>query len=232
MVNSPAVTVQQATREVKPGQTSPPVSSSLPLPGSNSGQRQPWHTATTSSISGLAQASATTGAGAIRISPRDVMRHTVTYAFTGIFLIWLWAPLVRTLFIGLGASSLAATWLAIITYATACLLLAYRRTKKEARPAVFPSQPASWTPSPSVSIRTPTPRSVPVIRSQPAPSRVSANRTMIVGTAPLVGSKIRLIYHKPSCKWAVKISYRNRVQFSSEADAKGRGYRACSVCSP
>jgi len=232
MVNSPAVTVQQATREVKPGQTPPPVSSSPPHAGSNGGQSQPWYTATASSVSGVAQSSATTGLAAIRISPRDVARHTVTYAFMGIFLVWLWVPLFRSSFIGLGASSPAATWLSIITYATACALLAYRRTKKEARPPVFSSKPASWTASPSVSIPIPAARSAPVTRSQPAPSRVSTKRTTTVGNVSLVGSKIRLIYHKPSCKWAIKISYRNRVQFTSEADARGRGYRACSVCSP
>ncbi len=229
MVNSPTVTVQQATREVKPGQAPPaPVSNSVPLSGSNAGYSQHWQTA---APSGVYIPSSPKGAAAVQVPPREVARHTVTYAFLGIFLIWLWIPLLRMPFVGLGASSQAATWLSVLTYLAVCATLAYRRAKKEANPAVFSSQPASWIPTPPVSAASTAPRSAPTYRSQPQPNRVSTRR---VSTAPmsLVGSKIRQIYHKPTCRWATKISYRNRMQFSSEADAKGRGYRPCSVCSP
>lgn len=232
MVNSPAVTVQQATREVKPGQAPPaPVSSSIPLPGINAGHNQPWYTATPASVTVPWQTSPTKGAAAAQIAPREVARHTVTYAFLGIFLIWLWIPLLRMPFVGLGASSQTATCLAVLTYLAACTFLAYRRAKKESTLTVFSSQPASWTPVPPISTTSSAPRSAPAHRSQPAPSRVSSSRASTAAMS-LVGSKIRLIYHRPSCKWAGKISYRNRIQFSSEADAKGRGYRPCSVCSP
>jgi micrococcal nuclease len=60
----------------------------------------------------------------------------------------------------------------------------------------------------------------------------TASSSVSVAQASFVGSKIRSVYHKPTCKWAIKISYRNRVQFRSLADAKAAGYRACGVCSP
>ena len=230
MVNSPAVTVQQATREVKPGQVPPPpASSAIPLLGGHSTPGQPWYTTAPASVTVPLSTSATRWSVSVQIAPREVGRHTITYAFMGIFLIWLWVPLLRFPFVGLGATPQAATWLAVFTYLAACTILAYRRAKKEAKPVIPLSQPSSWASTPSI----PAPvasRLAPTYRPVSTPSKV-ANRATTAHKM-LVGSKIRLIYHKPSCKWAVKISYRNRVNFKPEADAQGRGYRACSVCSP
>lgn len=50
--------------------------------------------------------------------------------------------------------------------------------------------------------------------------------------ANLVGSNIRFIYHRPSCKWAMRISRRNNVRFTTGNEARSNGYRACRVCSP
>jgi serine/threonine protein kinase len=228
MVTSPAVTVQQATREVKPGQAPPPpVSSAIPLPSSHTSPGQPWYTTAPANVTIPVSTPYTQGATTVQITPRDVARHTVTYAFMGIFLSWLWFPLLRLFFAGTGATSQAAPWLAVFTYLAACILLAYRRTQKEAKPHVATSQPVGWTPAPPIS----TSRPAPAYSSYSTRSKASGSSA---STAPraLVGSKIRMIYHKPSCKWAIKISPRNRVSFSSEADAKGRGYRPCSVCSP
>jgi hypothetical protein len=235
MVNSPTVTVQQATREVKPGQVPPPITSPAPIFGSNTSvYTQRPQTAGSSSVFTPAQAYPIGASATIRVSPREIARHTLTHAFLGIFLVWLWNPLSRSLFAGLGASSQAATWLSVLTYLAACSLLAYRRVKKEAIALSSSPQVVSWTTTPPTASSAP----IPTItyRSQPAPRNVSTGRAsasrVSTSQASLVGSKIRLIYHKSTCKWATKISYRNRIQFSSEADAKGRGYRACSVCSP
>jgi hypothetical protein len=88
------------------------------------------------------------------------------------------------------------------------------------RPAAVPT-PVS-TPSPTWRRRTPT------WKSGSTPTRpVSAGPASRV-----VGSKIRLIYHRPSCDWAAKISGRNRTEFASAQTAIARGYRPCRVCSP
>lgn len=47
-----------------------------------------------------------------------------------------------------------------------------------------------------------------------------------------VGSVNSNIYHYPSCEWAKKIYPENEIWFSSVADAKAHGYRACRVCEP
>lgn len=48
----------------------------------------------------------------------------------------------------------------------------------------------------------------------------------------VVASRIRSIYHRPSCEWALKMSRRNRIAFASTAEARQHGYRACRACSP
>ncbi len=230
MLQSPTVTVQQATREVKPGAVLPTAAGTVSPAGNNAGiSGQPTQRARAISGFQVAQSSSATQTGARITSPlstRDVVRHGITYAFVGVFLIWLWIPLLRLPFVGLGASTQAATWLSVLTYLTACMGLGYRRARKEAQPMTFPSIPVR-----SVTIQPP-----PASRPSPRPT-VTFRSTTATSPAPvaqmsLVGSKIRLIYHKPTCKWGAKISYRNRVQFRSQADAKVAGYRACSVCSP
>jgi hypothetical protein len=229
MVNSPAVTVQQATREVKAGQVPPPrVSSAVPLPSSTASS-QPWYAAAPASVNVPYLTSPTKGAVSVPLASREVARHALTYAFLGIFLIWIWIPLLRYPFVGLGATSRAATWLATFSYLAVCMSLAYRRANREANPTASVSQTVSWTPTPP--IPAPASRPAPIYSSRPVTSKVASSGASTVPKV-LVGSKIRQIYHKPSCSWAMKISSRNRIQFSSDADAKGRGYRPCSVCSP
>ncbi len=52
------------------------------------------------------------------------------------------------------------------------------------------------------------------------------------GERVYVGSVNSNIYHYPSCRWANEIHYDNEIWFSSVADAKSHGYRACKVCKP
>ena len=39
-------------------------------------------------------------------------------------------------------------------------------------------------------------------------------------------------FHNPGCKWAQKISSRNKVVFHSRSEAINAGYKACKVCNP
>jgi hypothetical protein len=47
-----------------------------------------------------------------------------------------------------------------------------------------------------------------------------------------VASSIRGIYHKPSCRWAQKISASNLIGFKSRDEAEKSGRRPCKVCKP
>ena len=47
-----------------------------------------------------------------------------------------------------------------------------------------------------------------------------------------VASSAREPFHKPSCKWAQKISASNLVTFKTRDEAIKAGHRACKVCKP
>lgn len=48
----------------------------------------------------------------------------------------------------------------------------------------------------------------------------------------IVGNRNSGKFHLPSCKWAQKISYANRVAYGSTDDARRAGMKACKVCRP
>ena len=50
--------------------------------------------------------------------------------------------------------------------------------------------------------------------------------------AAYVASELRDPFHKPSCRWAKKISRANLEGFASRDDAINAGHRPCKVCRP
>ncbi|MBZ0152189.1 MAG: hypothetical protein K8J09_11725 [Planctomycetes bacterium] len=98
---------------------------------------------------------------------------------------------------------------------------------------------SSSTARPSASPHRPTAPASPTYSGAPWPSQgttasptASPPASSSSASASVVGSRIRFIYHRSSCEWARKISARNRVYFSSSAEASQKGYRACRVCRP
>jgi len=51
-------------------------------------------------------------------------------------------------------------------------------------------------------------------------------------TGEYVGSINSDVYHYPDCRYAQRIKPENEIWFTSVADAKAHGYRACKVCNP
>ncbi|MBW2285109.1 MAG: hypothetical protein JRF65_10970, partial [Deltaproteobacteria bacterium] len=49
---------------------------------------------------------------------------------------------------------------------------------------------------------------------------------------PISGCRTTKIYCRPGCPPGRRTKPENRVYFSSEAEAKAMGYRACKVCRP
>jgi len=48
----------------------------------------------------------------------------------------------------------------------------------------------------------------------------------------LIGTKSTKKYHRPDCRYALKIKPENRVIFSSPDEARAQGYQPCKVCNP
>lgn len=49
-------------------------------------------------------------------------------------------------------------------------------------------------------------------------------------SAPIVGNRSSMIYHRPDCPDYSKVSERNRTPFKSEAEAQAAGYRKARNC--
>jgi len=49
-------------------------------------------------------------------------------------------------------------------------------------------------------------------------------------TGNVVRSRNKMIFHNPHCKWAEKISRKNRIWYDSPRDALNEGFRPCKVC--
>ncbi|WP_005032861.1 Ada metal-binding domain-containing protein [Holophaga foetida] len=48
----------------------------------------------------------------------------------------------------------------------------------------------------------------------------------------VVANKESKVFHKPTCKLAVKIKAENKASLASKADAAKDGYKACKICKP
>ena len=72
--------------------------------------------------------------------------------------------------------------------------------------------------------------SVPACRkAEPARGSAAASKPFVAAERDASRGQT-LIYHKPTCKWAEKISEHRRLGWDSEKDAQDAGYRPCKVC--
>lgn len=218
MVAPIGTVVQTKTREVSPSQVSqasgtPTQSSQAPTPA------QTWQPA--------AQIPAATvpTVPQVTVSPPDwgraigrVLAQAFGFFIASLFLWWLWVPVLGAIYVGIGGDKSDAQTFAWLADIGICIAIGIYRVKKEGVPR---ASPVSTRPTPAYRVPTPL--------SRPSSARPSVSYT---AAGPLVGSLIRHIYHRPNCEWALKISMRNRISFSSAAEAQARGYRRCRVCLP
>ncbi|HWQ21015.1 MAG TPA: Ada metal-binding domain-containing protein [Methanotrichaceae archaeon] len=68
------------------------------------------------------------------------------------------------------------------------------------------------------------------VSAEPAQAPVSPRPDR--GAESYVGSKSSKKYHKMDCRYALKLSAKNRVTFKDIDDAESQGYEPCKVCSP
>ncbi len=119
-------------------------------------------------------------------------------------------------------------WFHTCCYFFTVLIIAYNKAKIEK----IVSQKKTTYSFPRTTKYPPTPQGPKKPVSYP-PTLPTYSRGPVTSRATqVVGSRIRNIYHRPSCEWARKISKHNRVYFSSESEAKSRGYHRCRVCFP
>jgi len=156
----------------------------------------------------------------------------VAFGLTGLLFSPMWYPLIDGTYRDLGAAGGPNT--TIWTYILVCLAFGFFRSLYEAarRPSATTSTP--YIPSP-VQYRAPQSAQSSGVGRLPQSGSVSRPPVPIVsrgGAGSVIASRTRLIYHRPNCDWARKISGSNRTPFTSSRDAQAAGYRACRVCRP
>lgn len=150
------------------------------------------------------------------------IKHALFFAvFPCLFPIgFLGIPISHSVLVGMGAESRSdygVTWLVYlsVSFGVGLWFAVREELDRRSRPAYLPSSTTT------VSTPASSPRNVPATPPQPT----------VAGTA-VVGSRIRTKFHRPGCRWARKISSRNRITFASSADARRAGYRPCGECRP
>ncbi len=220
------IAVETKTREVSKGQVQPtgvvvakvsPVPYTSPSPWSH----QPVPSAPVSLPTTVTSQPQPSAAEWIR----TIAAKTLTVLiFPGLLVLWLWAILLPAFGVtSRNPNFYSYLWL---LYALSCIFIGVFLARKEIENRTKVSQ----TSQRSTATTYPTSASRPTahVPSHPPFKRYPSGGHQGV----VVGSSIRFIYHRPHCKWAGKISGRNRRTFNSPGDAQGKGYRPCNVCSP
>jgi hypothetical protein len=147
--------------------------------------------------------------------------------FGGLFFFWVWVPLLQGIGQGMGLDKDGIFALVFWGYIFICTGIAFSVTvNKLQHPTPAPKFPGYSAPPP-ISPRRPIFSSLTTTQGL----RPTYSGSTQAGGS-VVASKIRHIYHRPTCEWVLKMSNRNRVNFSSAQDAIRRGHRPCKVCRP
>lgn len=148
--------------------------------------------------------------------------RAIKYGFVGLLLFWIWVPLLQGVGEGIGVGKADMPAFIFWVYVTACVVIGYmtswnaEQKRVSSLSTIITPPPFAWTPLPRASWTKPS----------------SATSSSSSPASQVVGSKIRSIYHRPTCEWVIKMSHRNRITFNSSSAAAARGYRACRVCRP
>ncbi|MBK6781756.1 MAG: hypothetical protein IPG75_19785 [Gemmatimonadetes bacterium] len=98
--------------------------------------------------------------------------------------------------------------------------------QKGGTPATAPWRGPTFHPSTSQPPTQPVPRSSGGYRPPIGTSTGASAQGMVIASA------IRTKYHRPTCEWVQKMSFRNQRSFPNGAAARAAGYRPCRSCRP
>lgn len=162
--------------------------------------------------------------------PHAVMQNTFVFAKEFVrryFLAWYWAAYLMLKFFGF--SFFLSMFVALVCLAIGCFTFGLLRALDESRKARLNLTPA-WQPG-AVPVAPPNPQpQLPTSwNAQPGlPPSAAAN----AGSDPFIGNLVLGIFHLGNCHWVDSISVKNRVGFTTAADAKAHGFKPCRICSP
>jgi serine/threonine protein kinase len=161
--------------------------------------------------------------------PHAVGQNTVIFAkefLRRYFLAWYWAAYLLLKFFGF--SFFLSMFAALVCLAIGCLTFGLVRAIDESRKATRGSLAPGWQHA--------------AVPAQPLPPQFPASwnaqpglpPTAVANAAldPIVGNLVLGIFHLENCHWVNTISLKNRVGFTTAAEAKAHGFKPCHICSP
>jgi hypothetical protein len=235
MVEPAGVVIPTKTREVIPGQAPSGVapSNTVSSPAGTPAWWQSQRPATGLSQQVRQTVPQTQGAPSTPLQATQIdwkrvgintVSKTLKFGLTGLLLVGAWFPLLNGVYGDLGFQAISGA-LTICTYILGSLAFGFSMALWSQRRSTSPRAPSpSYSPARTQYHRT-------SHWSRPGRWSISPHSTPLP-SGSVVGSRARLIYHRPSCEVARKIPARNRVSFASEAAAQSAGYRRCGVCLP
>jgi hypothetical protein len=163
-------------------------------------------------------------------NPQAILENTLLFSkefMRRYFLAWYWAFYLLLKFFGFGF--FLSIFAAMVCLAIGCFTFGLVRAIDESRKGTRPTLTAGWQHG-SVAAPPPPPQShLPASwNAQPGlPPKAAAD-----ASDPFVGNLVLGIFHLETCHWVDTISLKNRVGFSTAAEAKAHGFKPCRICSP
>jgi hypothetical protein len=162
--------------------------------------------------------------------PHAVMQNTFVFAKEFVrryFLAWYWAAYLLLKFFGL--SFFLSMFAALVCLAIGCFTFGLVRALDESRKARS-TLTTGWQQHAAVPAAPPPPPQFPASwHAQPGLPPAAATNA---ATDPIVGNLVLGIFHLEKCHWVDTISLKNRVGFTTAAEAKAHGFKPCHICSP
>ena len=159
--------------------------------------------------------------------PQDIFRNTFTFSkefLRRYFLAWYWGAYLLLNFVGF--SFALSLFVGLFCLGIACLTFGVVKAIEESRKPSRSNLPP-WQ-QPVISGPPPDPQKLTWNVQPPPPSTSPA----ITASDPFVGNLVLGIFHLENCHWVDRISLKNRVGFTSIAEAQYHGFKPCRICSP
>ena len=162
--------------------------------------------------------------------PWSGLGYSAGLAYTGLFVSWIWFPILDLLYSAIGLNRAYSETLTSVTYVALCLVAGFAFAVHRDRKKILDALAAPITGGQTTTART-------YQAPQPLPALATTSGTAPPRRAPpksrgLVGNNITLKYHSPSCWWALCTFGVNLRKFRSDKEAENEGFRRCKECLP
>lgn len=156
---------------------------------------------------------------------QHTLRHARDFARERKSFFWWYIGLYNLIYL-VGVPFGTALIFTVLLLGIICLVYGVVRTMREPQTQLNGAAPAAALPNAQPHGRVTAQWSLYGAPTSAQPSAAPAPNAL----RPVIGNLTLAIYHQDNCEWAQKIPQKNRVPFTSPAEARTAGYRPCQVC--